>query len=142
MGETPAFLAAALGVGAVSALGLTLAASVRRRRRDRALLKALGFTRGQLATAVSWQASVSVAIGTAVGIPAGILLGRWLWTLFAEELYAVPRPSVPTLSIVLVGVGALVMANIVALLPARHAARVPTALVLRPSSPAPQNERP
>jgi hypothetical protein len=131
MGQTPAALAAALGLGAVSALGLTLAASVRRRRRDLALLKALGFTRRQLAVAVTWQASVSVVIGTAVGIPIGLVLGRWLWTLFAEELYAVPRPSVPTLSVVAVGLGALVMANLVALIPARHAARVPTALVLR-----------
>jgi FtsX-like permease family len=131
MGETPAFLAAGLGLGAVSALGLTLAASVRRRWRDLALLKALGFTRGQLATAVAWQASVSVVIGTAIGIPAGLLLGRWLWGVFADELYAVPRASVPAWSIVAVGVGALVMANVVALLPARRAARVPTALVLR-----------
>jgi ABC-type lipoprotein release transport system permease subunit len=131
MGETPAFLAAGLGLGAVSALGLTLAASVRRRWRDLALLKALGFTRGQLATAVAWQASVSVVIGTAIGIPVGLVLGQWLWTLFAEELYAVPRASVPALSIAVVGVGALIMANAVALLPARRAARVPTALVLR-----------
>jgi hypothetical protein len=131
MGRIPAALAAALGFGAVSALGLTLAASVRRRRRDLALLKALGFTRRQLAVAVSWQASVSVAIGTVVGIPVGLVLGRWLWTLFAQELYAVPRPSVPALSIVAVGLGALVVANLVALIPARRAARVPTALVLR-----------
>ena len=131
IGETPAFLAGALSLGAVSALGLTLAASVRRRRRDLALLKTLGFTKGQLATAVSWQASISVAIGTAVGIPAGLFVGGWLWRLFAEELYAVPRPSVPALSVVLVGAGALVMANLVALLPAWQAARVPTALVLR-----------
>ena len=131
MGETPAFLAAGLGLGAVSALGLTLAASVRRRWRDLALLKALGFTRGQLATAVAWQASVSVVIGTAIGIPAGLVLGRWLWDLFAAELYAVPRASVPTWSIVVVGLGALVLANAVALLPARRAARVPTAVVLR-----------
>jgi hypothetical protein len=131
MGRTPAALAAALGFGAISALGLTLAASVRRRRRDLALLKALGFTRRQLAVAVSWQASVAVAIGTVVGIPVGLVLGRWLWTLFAQELYAVPRPSVPALSVVAVGLGALVVANLVALIPARRAARVPTALVLR-----------
>ena len=49
MGSTPALLGAALAVGAVSALALTLIASVRRRRRDLALLKTLGFTRRQLA---------------------------------------------------------------------------------------------
>ena len=61
--------------------------------------------------------------------PIGLVLGRWLWTLFAEELYAVPLASVPT-SLVAVGVGALVVAYVVALLPARHVARFPTALVL------------
>ena len=48
MGVTPALLASALAAGAIVALGLTLAASVRRRRRDLALLKTLGFTQRQL----------------------------------------------------------------------------------------------
>ena len=44
IGSTPLLLAGGLAVGAVVALGLTLVASVRRRRRDLALLKSLGFT--------------------------------------------------------------------------------------------------
>ena len=44
-GTTPMLLAIGLAVGAVAALGLTLATSVRHRRRDLALLKTLGFTR-------------------------------------------------------------------------------------------------
>ena len=59
MGATPALLAGGLALGAITALGLTLATSVRRRRRDLALLKTLGFTRRQLAAAVAWQASVA-----------------------------------------------------------------------------------
>ena len=70
MGNTPALLGAALAAGAVVALGLTLLASVRRRRRELALLKTLGFTRRQLAATVAWQASVAVAIGVLVGVPA------------------------------------------------------------------------
>ena len=45
VGSTPVILAVGLAAGAIIALGLTLAASVRRRRRDLALLKTLGFTR-------------------------------------------------------------------------------------------------
>ncbi len=131
MGSTPAFLAGALALGAVSALGLTLGASVRRRRRDLALLKTLGFTRRQLASTVAWQASVSVGIGTVIGVPLGVALGRTLWVLFAEELYAVPHPTVSLPSIVLVIVAALVLANLVAAIPGWRAARTPTALVLR-----------
>src|SRR5207237_3410770 len=102
MGTTPALLGAALAAGAVVALGLTLIASVRRRRRDLALLKTLGLTRRQLAAVVAWQSSVAVAIGMVVGIPLGVILGRGLWDVFAGELHAVARPSVPTFSIVLV----------------------------------------
>ena len=117
MGSTPAILAGALALGAVSALGLTLSASVSRRRRDLALLKALGFTRRQLAATVAWQASVSVGIGTVIGVPLGIALGRSLWVLFAEELYAVPQPTVSVPSVVIVAIAALLLANLVAAIP-------------------------
>ena len=131
MGATPALLASALAAGAIVALGLTLAASVRRRRHDLALLKTLGFTRRQLAATLAWQASVAAVIGIVVGVPLGIALGRWLWTLFARQIYAVPQPSVPVLSIVLIALGALVLANVVAAVPGRSAARTATALLLR-----------
>jgi hypothetical protein len=131
IGVTPALLVAALALGAVAALALTLAASVRRRRRDLALLKTLGFTHRQLAAAVAWQASVSAVIGVVVGVPVDIVLGRWLWDLFARQIYAVPEPTVPTLSVVFIALGALVLANIVAAVPERTAARTPTALMLR-----------
>jgi hypothetical protein len=124
-------LAAGLAVGAVAALGLTLTASVRRRRRDLALLKALGFTRRQLAACVAWQPTVAATIGIIAGIPLGIALGRWLWVLFAHQIYAVPRPTVPALLLACIGLGALVLANVAAALPGRYAARTPTALVLR-----------
>ena len=131
IGAIPALLASALAAGAILALGLTLAASVRRRRRDLALLKTLGFTHRQLAAAVACQASYAAILGIATGVPLGIALGRWLWTLFARLIYAVPQPTVPVLSVVLVAIGALALANVVAALPGRSAARTTTALVLR-----------
>jgi FtsX-like permease family len=131
MGRVPALLGTALAVGAAVALALTLIASVRRRRRDLALLKALGFTHRQLAAVVAWQSSVAVAIGTIIGIPVGIFLGRGLWNLFAHELHVVPEARVPSLTLLLVAVSALLLANIVAAIPGRQAARTPTALVLQ-----------
>jgi hypothetical protein len=131
IGATPALLATGLAAGAVVALGLTLVASARRRRRDLALLKALGCTRRQLASCVAWQAMVGVGIGAAAGIPAGVALGRWLWILFAEQIHAVPDPTVPALSLAYVAVGALVLANVVAVLPGRAASRTSAALILR-----------
>jgi hypothetical protein len=131
MGNTPAFLGAALAVGAVAALGLTLFASVRRRRRDLALLKTLGFTRRQLAATVAWQASIAAIVGVAVGVPLGIVVGRGLWIRFSSALHVVAHPTVPALTTVLVAVGALVFANLVAALPGRQAARTETAVLLR-----------
>ena len=131
MGTTPTILGAALAAGAVAALALTLIASVRRRRRDLALLKTLGFTHRQLGAVVAWQSSIAVAIGVAMGVPIGIIFGRWLWNLFAHTIHAVPQPTIPTLSIALVALAALALANIVAALPARQAARTQTAELLR-----------
>ena len=131
MGTTPAILGLGLATGAVLGLGLTLVASVRRRQRDLALLKTLGFTQRQLAMAVAWQSGISVAIGTAVGVPLGIVLGRYLWVLFAHGINAVPVPTVPALTVTLVAVGALALSVLVAAVPARQAARTPTALLLR-----------
>ena len=130
-GDTPAVLASALAVGAIIALGLTLASSVRRRRRELAMLKTLGFTQRQLAAAIAWQASIAAAIGVVLGVPAGIAVGRWLWIIFARAIYAVPEPSVPVTTVVAVALGALVLANLAAAIPGRIAARTRTALVLR-----------
>ena len=131
LGSTPVYLGAGLAAGAIVALALTLIASVRRRRRDLALLKTLGFTERQLAATVAWHATTAVAIGVVLGVPLGIAAGRWLWDLFAHEINAVPAPAVPVLQVVLIAVGALVLANNVAAIPGRLAARTPTALVLR-----------
>ena len=131
MGTTPTLLAAALATGAVSSLGLTLLTSVRRRRKDLALLKTLGFTRRQLAATVAWQSTAAVAVGTLVGVPLGIALGRFLWNLFAGQISVVPEPTVPGLTIVLVSVAALVIANLVAAVPGRVAGRTPAAILLR-----------
>jgi hypothetical protein len=130
-GAAPDVLAASLALGAVVALGLSLVASVRRRRRDLALLKALGFTRAQLAWTVAWQSTIAVAIGVVAGLPAGTALGRWLWDLFARSIYAVPEAPVPALSLLLVAGAAFVLANAVAAFPGAYAARTPAALVLR-----------
>ena len=129
-GSTPAVLGAALAVGALSALALTLAASVRRRRRELALLKTLGFTRRQLGAVVAWQSTIAVTIGVIIGIPVGIVLGRTLWNLFAGQIHAVPAPTTPALVIALIAVGALVLANLVAAVPGYLAARTRTAVLL------------
>ncbi|MCU1351803.1 MAG: hypothetical protein JWM05_1012 [Acidimicrobiales bacterium] len=127
----PTFLGATLGAGAMGALGLALIASVRRRRHDLALLKTLGFSRRQLAAVVVWQSTLVAVIGGLAGVPLGIVTGRWLWTLFSRQIQVVPQPTVPGGSVALIALGTLALANLVAALPARLAARAPVALSLR-----------
>jgi hypothetical protein len=131
IGTTPAILGATLGGGALAALGLTLFASVRRRQRALALLKTLGFTRRQVAATVAWQSNIAVALGAIVGIPLGIVVGRALWDLFVHGIHAVPLPVVPVTEVVFITLGALVLANVISLLPGRIAARTPVAVLLR-----------
>ena len=70
-------------------------------------------------------------MGVLVGIPVGILLGRELWTLFARDINAVPYPTVPTVGLVLVGVGTLVVAILTAVWPGRSAAGTSPGLTFR-----------
>ena len=131
MGLTPLLLAIVLAAGATIALGLTLVASVRRRRHELAILKAIGFTPGQLQWSVV-QAGIVAVVGIVVGVPLGLALGRWLWTLFVDEIGAVPAPVVPTLSVVLACLIALALAVCLSAVPGRIAARTPAAAALTP----------
>jgi hypothetical protein len=51
--------------------------------------------------------------------------------LFARQIDAVPHPAVPVLAIVLVGIGSLIFANLIAAIPGRVAAKTPAGLALR-----------
>jgi predicted lysophospholipase L1 biosynthesis ABC-type transport system permease subunit len=93
--------------------------------------KLLGFIPRQLAAAIAWQASIVAVVGIVFGVPLGIALGRWLWTLFAREIGAVPAPTVPVWWTICAALAAVILANVVAALPGRTAARTPTALALR-----------
>ena len=54
-----------------------------------------------------------------------------MWVLFARNINAVPDPTIPSLSVLVVSVGTLVLASLVSIVSGRRAARTPTALVLR-----------
>ena len=131
MGSAPIILSGGLAGAAALALALTLAASVRRRTRDLAILKTLGFTSRQIVRTVVWQSTVSVLIGLLIGVPLGVIAGRFLWNHFAAAIHVVPQPVVPVPAIALVVVLTVIFSNLVAAGPGRRAANTPTALVLR-----------
>jgi hypothetical protein len=131
MGSTPALLAGLLVFAALMSLGLALTSGVGKRRRELSVLKSLGFTRRQVSATVVWQSSIIVMVGLVIGGPLGIVLGRWLWTLFAQQLAVLAVPVVPLLTLAAFAVGLLVMAAVVSSVPARRAGHTPVAAILR-----------
>ena len=81
--DTPMILGAVLALLAVATLAHVLLAGVRCRRRDLAMLKTLGLVRSQMLRVVSWEASALAAAALLVGLPLGVLAGRWAWATFA-----------------------------------------------------------
>lgn len=128
-GATPVILATGLALGALVALGLALLGSARRHKRELAVLKTLGFTRRQIATTVAWQASTVAGVGVIVGLPLGIVVGRQLWILFAHQIFVVPEPTVP-ISLLLIAIATIILANVFAFGPGRVAARISPGLAL------------
>ena len=108
-----------------------LLSSIRRRRRDLALLKTLGFTGRQVSLTVGWQATTLGVVALVIGLPLGVAAGRWAWTIAAERLGVVVAPVVPALALLLVVPLTLVVANVVAAGPAWLAGRTRPAVVLR-----------
>jgi len=127
----PYLLAALVGVLAVASLAHALVLSVRRQRGQLAILKSLGFRRGQVRAAVAWHASALVLAAAVVGVPLGVIVGRWGWRLVADELGVASPPTTPLLWLAVVVIGVVAVANLVAAYPAWRAAREPTARALR-----------
>jgi hypothetical protein len=108
-----------------------LVVSVARRRRELALLKALGFVRYQAAATVCWQSTTVALVGVIVGVPLGLAAGHVAWVSFATNLGVVPDPVVPVLTVSLLAVGVLVAANLLAVGPGLLSARELSSRALR-----------
>jgi hypothetical protein len=119
----PLILGFVLAVFGAATLLHLLVVSVIRRRREMGLLMALGFVNRQIGATVLWQATMVAFVGLVVGIPLGIVVGRLIWTAFATNLGAVPVPTVPAWTIAALALGVLVVANLLATVPAVTSAR-------------------
>jgi hypothetical protein len=127
----PKALAAFLVALGLGALGHVLATAVRRRRHDLAVLRALGFRPMQVAACVAWQAVTVSVVALLLGIPFGIAAGRWSWRWVADSTPLLYVPPVAVTVALLAVPTALVLASVMSALPARRAARLRPAEVLR-----------
>ncbi len=129
--RTPLALAGLLVLLAVATMVHLLVTGVRRRRRDLGMLRALGFTSAQVRRTVLAQATTLTLFSLVVAIPVGVAAGRFLWAVTAHWLGIPVVQVVPIGEVVLVALGALVIGNLAALVPALGAGRVAPARILR-----------
>jgi hypothetical protein len=126
----PLALALLLALPAAATAGHTLLTSVRRRRRELAIFKTVGFVASQVRATVAWQATAIAGSSLIIGLPLGIAAGRWAWTLFAAQVAIEPAPIVSPLVLFTIP-AVLVLANAIAAVPAHVAAHTQPAMVLR-----------
>jgi hypothetical protein len=129
--SVPVLFAFIMGLMAAAVLAHVLAVASRARRRDIAILRALGFSRGQTLRTVAWQSAIYSVGSLAIGIPAGVLLGRLAWRTYAVHLGAVPEAATPLLACLAVAVAALALGGMLAIVPAWRATRTPAGVALR-----------
>ena len=115
----PPLLAGLVALLGLATVGNALVSSVRRRGKDLAILKTLGFFRRQLMLVIVWQATSFSVLALLIGVPLGVVGGRWAWILVSSGIGSVSPPVVPLLGIVLVVPVTLLIANA-----ARRLARV------------------
>ena len=127
----PALLVGLLGVTALVTLIGTLASSIRRRRREIGLLRAIGLRRRQVTASLLWEATSIIAAAVVVGGPLGAAIGRVTWAAFAaasglatDAIWPAPRLLLGVLALFLV-------ADVVVLLAARSVGRDHPAVALR-----------
>ena len=129
--DLPLLTGAALGALTLLTIAHLLLTSVRQRRREIAVLRAIGFTPRQARAAVSWMAATLAAIALAAGIPLGIACGWLAWGAFAGQFGVQPAPVVPPGWFLILAAAALSLAVAIAAIPAAAVSRARPAQVLR-----------
>jgi hypothetical protein len=126
----PLQLSILFAFAAFATLVHVLLTSVRRRKRDLAILQTLGFKRRQIAATVAWMSLILTGLALVFGVPIGMLLGRLGWSAFAYRLGVINEPVLSPYSILVIPI-TLVVALLVSLGPGLVARRVKPAAVLK-----------
>jgi putative ABC transport system permease protein len=126
-------LVAALAAGAL--IANAIGESVRSQTRRIGLLKAVGFTRAQVARTYLAEQLGLTALGAAVGVAVGVVVARASLRSVAAQ-FGEPRLHVPVWVLLAVPITVLAVAAVFTVLPVRRAARIDTITAIRTGSAA------
>jgi ABC-type lipoprotein release transport system permease subunit len=127
----PAILAGLLAALALLTTVHALITSIQQRRRDMAVLRALGAGPRWVRRTVHWQATVLTALPLVVAVPLGVVLGSVVFRAFIDRVGALPDPSFSVVVLAGIALGLVAVANLVAVIPARRARRASAAVLLQ-----------
>jgi FtsX-like permease family len=126
----PFLVAGAVGALAVISLGHLMIVTVRRRRRDLAVLLALGASRRWVSAVVQWQATIVTAAVLALALPLGAAAGSAVYRRFIDPVGVSTDTVQPVVWLGIALLAVILAANIVAAVPAARARRIAPARML------------
>jgi ABC-type lipoprotein release transport system permease subunit len=129
-GALPWYLAGFLCLLGAAGLLHELVTTVRRRRHDLAVTRALGLTPRRAASAVTWQSVLTALAGALVGLLLGAVAGSVVWSRIAASLGVLGSSVLPAWWVGLV-VAVLIAAAVVSVPPRWRAGRIRLAPILR-----------
>ena len=121
MRRVPMLLAGAFAVTMAASMFAGIASGTRARRRELAVMRALGGTPRQIRGSIRWHSFVVAAVGLLVGLPVGVVVGRIAFSTFARDLGTAPRPYVPFLIPTAIVVVVIAIGYAASFVPARRA---------------------
>ena len=127
----PQLLAIFLGAVGLASMAHALSTSASGRRRDVAILRALGLTVRSSTTIVAWEATTIAVSATAIGIPVGVVAGQLAWTRLADRSGVIVDRAPPWPALAIAVAVAAAGSLLITFVPARLIARAHPATTLR-----------
>jgi putative ABC transport system permease protein len=124
------FMGLGLVVG-VAAVGVIAFRTVVERRQQIGMLRAIGYTRGQVALSFLMESSFVTLLGIVSGLGLAILLSYFLLTSDALSATGLKGVYIPWVEILLICTFAYVASLVMTLIPSRQASSIPIAEALR-----------